>query len=74
MNGYEGGDTEQIRQKKRCKSHTCSEKKLAIPVGFEPTTHSLEGCCSIQLSYGTKSSRENRETEGIYRRPAAARE
>ncbi len=22
------------------------------PVGFEPTTHSLEGCCSIQLSYG----------------------
>ena len=24
-----------------------------IPAGFEPTTHSLEGCCSIQLSYGT---------------------
>ena len=22
-------------------------------VGFEPTTHSLEGCCSIQLSYPT---------------------
>jgi hypothetical protein len=22
------------------------------PAGFEPTTHSLEGCCSIQLSYG----------------------
>ncbi len=21
-------------------------------MGFEPTTHSLEGCCSIQLSYG----------------------
>ena len=27
---------------------------LVIPAGFEPTTHSLEGCCSIQLSYGTK--------------------
>ena len=28
---------------------------LVIPAGFEPTTHSLEGCCSIQLSYGTIS-------------------
>ena len=25
-----------------------------IPVRLERTTHSLEGCCSIQLSYGTK--------------------
>ena len=25
-----------------------------IPSGFEPETHSLEGCCSIQLSYGTQ--------------------
>ena len=24
-----------------------------IELGFEPKTHSLEGCCSIQLSYGT---------------------
>jgi hypothetical protein len=22
------------------------------PAGFEPATHSLEGCCSIHLSYG----------------------
>ena len=27
---------------------------FVIPAGFEPTTHSLEGCCSIQLSYGTR--------------------
>ena len=27
--------------------------RLVIPSGFEPETHSLEGCCSIQLSYGT---------------------
>ena len=25
---------------------------LVIGLGFEPRTHSLEGCCSIQLSYG----------------------
>ena len=24
-----------------------------IPTRFERVTHSLEGCCSIQLSYGT---------------------
>ena len=30
---------------------------LVIPAGFEPTTHSLEGCCSIQLSYGTRPCR-----------------
>ena len=26
---------------------------LVIRLGFEPKTHSLEGCCSIQLSYRT---------------------
>ena len=26
---------------------------LVIRIGFEPMTHSLEGCCSIQLSYQT---------------------
>ena len=26
-----------------------------ISMGFEPMTHSLEGCCSIQLSYETGS-------------------
>ena len=25
-----------------------------MELGFEPKTHSLEGCCSIQLSYSTK--------------------
>ncbi len=28
---------------------------LVIRLGFEPKTHSLEGCCSIQLSYRTGS-------------------
>ncbi len=26
---------------------------MVIPPRFERGTHSLEGCCSIQLSYGT---------------------
>ena len=30
----------------------CLSKKV-IRSGFEPETHSLEGCCSIQLSYQT---------------------
>ena len=28
---------------------------FVIQAGFEPTTHSLEGCCSIQLSYWTRN-------------------
>jgi hypothetical protein len=26
---------------------------MAVPEGFEPSTHRLEGDCSIQLNYGT---------------------
>ena len=29
---------------------------LVIPARLERATHSLEGCCSIQLSYGTETS------------------
>src|SRR6218665_3566434 len=32
------------------------EQVLAIPEGLEPPTNSLEGCCSIQLSYGTSAT------------------
>ena len=31
----------------------CVTHCLVIRSGFEPETHSLEGCCSIQLSYQT---------------------
>ena len=31
----------------------CYLSILVIRSGFEPETHSLEGCCSIQLSYRT---------------------
>ncbi len=30
-----------------------NEPHSVVPAGFEPTTHRLEICCSIQLSYGT---------------------
>jgi hypothetical protein len=30
--------------------------KCVTPARFERATHSLEGCCSIQLSYGAKIS------------------
>ncbi len=33
---------------------------LVIRSGFEPETHSLEGCCSIQLSYQTSRVRQFR--------------
>ena len=32
---------------------------FVIRLGFEPKTHSLEGCCSIQLSYRTSPSNED---------------
>ena len=28
---------------------------IVIPLGFEPKAHSVEGCCSLQLSYGTNT-------------------
>ena len=33
-----------------------------IPERFERSTHSLEGCCSIQLSYGTLAGRKRANT------------
>ena len=32
---------------------------FVISAGFEPTTRSLEGCCSIQLSYETKTGSQS---------------
>ncbi len=37
------------------KQKPCVCKAFVIEKGFEPLTHSLEGCCSIQLSYSTVS-------------------
>ena len=50
--------------KKRKKGVTLSSflgDPFVIPRGFEPRTHSLEGCCSIQLSYETSNAFSNAE-------------
>lgn len=36
---------------KKTKGHLYQMPFLVTRIGFEPMTHSLEGCCSIQLSY-----------------------
>ena len=36
-------------------ARTGAFKEMASPAGFEPATDSLEGYCSIQLSYGPGS-------------------
>ena len=52
-----------------------SEEPLAVPAGFEPATYRLEGECSIQLSYGTKSgaSIASRPAFGTAQRVSGAR-
>ena len=44
-----------LTQKKEQKSLLL---EFVIPARFERATHSLEGCCSIQLSYGTYTSKK----------------
>ena len=43
------------QQKRRCNLNDL-QRLYVIRTGFEPVTHSLEGCCSIQLSYRTSPS------------------
>ena len=38
---------------KKSASQVSGRPIFVIRLGFEPKTHSLEGCCSIQLSYRT---------------------
>ena len=45
-----------------------TKKSFVIRSGFEPETHSLEGCCSIQLSYQTSSECAYRMNDACQRR------
>lgn len=43
-----------LRENKKGQAEENSDLSCqVIPAGFEPATHRLEICCSIQLSYGT---------------------
>ena len=45
--------TAYIHTKKSAQLTLSAFALVVIRLGFEPKTHSLEGCCSIQLSYRT---------------------
>ncbi len=40
-----------MKNKKNQQHNYVADFQLVNRLGFEPKTHSLEGCCSIQLSY-----------------------
>ncbi len=46
---------EKINQSEKFRHH--QQNRMACPTGIEPVTPSLEGWCSIRLSYGHHSSR-----------------
>ena len=58
-----GKDFPELRIKKA--RHACDRllTLFVIRAGFEPTTRSLEGCCSIQLSYRTLKDRRTENSE-----------
>jgi hypothetical protein len=43
-----------------------TRRKKVIPSGFEPETHRLEICCSIQLSYGTIFSIRKKKIQALF--------
>src|SRR6185312_2774371 len=56
--GEDGAGNERKGKKDRAHEHL---QELARPAGFEPATSSLEGSCSIQLSYGRVRERSNQK-------------
>ena len=49
----------------RLRAKTALTATLASPAGLEPATHSLEGCCSIHLSYGDGQEKSRGRGERI---------
>jgi hypothetical protein len=44
----------------------CAKNSLVRPSGLEPLTYSLEGCCSIRLSYGRSSMNNNQKIKNFF--------
>ena len=59
---YENEFLTRRRNKKIAQSSVARFGLFVIRLGFEPKTHSLEGCCSIQLSYRTNPYERNAPT------------
>ena len=57
----------------RCGLSFLVANELMRPGGFEPPTNSLEGCCSIHLSYGRLLSRKNLIPSGWWSMPRCHR-
>ena len=51
--GESGGTSRPIDLAERYRFYDLVAEREVIRSGFEPETHSLEGCCSIPLSYRT---------------------
>ena len=51
--GESGGTSRPFDLAERYRLYDLVAEREVIRSGFEPETHSLEGCCSIQLSYRT---------------------
>jgi hypothetical protein len=53
-------ETQRARRvlKKARPTNAAARRRLVSPAGIEPATHSLEGCCSIRLSYEDEGERE----------------
>ena len=67
--GESGGTSRPIDLAERYRFYDLVAEREVIRSGFEPETHSLEGCCSIQLSYRTARKKRAKVLQifGIYK-------
>ena len=62
--GVQGDNSVMLRQQQN-REQPPHGRLFVIPTRFERVTHSLEGCCSIQLSYGTKRDCKDNKKSGF---------
>ena len=64
--GESGGTSRPIDLAERYRFYDLVAEREVIRSGFEPETHSLEGCCSIQLSYRTPAPQRRAKSAQRY--------